>query len=199
MKEVLLTQLRDRNTSTEAFRAAADQLALILAAESGKLLPKSERSVETPFRKATGTELAHTPVLVPILRSGLALLEAFLRIYPSSAVGFFGIRRDETTALPHLYYSNLPRITVDLPIFLLDPMLATGQSAALAVKLLKEAGAAESKITLISIIAAPEGVAHLQHHCPSLATQIVHVDEQLNKEHWIVPGLGDFGDRYFET
>ena len=199
MKHVFLTILRDRSTEREHYRKAADQLASIMAAESGQFLLKLKKSVETPVGRAQGEYFSQEPALVSILRSGLVLLPAFLNLYPKASVGLIGIRRDEKTAEARLYYSNLPRLHRETPIFLLDPMIATGGSAALAVKLLKEAGAEEKQIVLFSILAAPDGLAHIERACPSIRIHAVHVDQKLDPKKWIVPGLGDFGDRYFGT
>lgn len=199
MKDVLLTTLRDETTSIGSFREAATQLAQILAADSSQHLPKIERTVKTPLGQTQGFFLAKEPVLVSILRSGLALLPSFMHLYPKAPAGFIGVRRDEKTAEPHLYYSNIPRLSGEDWIFLLEPMVATGQTAVLAIKQLKEAGASESKIVLFSILAAMEGLAHIRKIHPGIQTNIVHVDPQLDPKKWIVPGLGDFGDRYFGT
>jgi uracil phosphoribosyltransferase len=199
MKELFLTVLRDRNTSLEQYRQAANQLAQVLAAESGQFLPRTERVVKTPKGSAKGSYLSKEPALVPILRSGLILLPSFLHLYPKAPIGLIGIRRDHQTAKPHLYYDKIPELDGDIPVFLLDPMIATGGTAVLAVTLLKEAGIKETQIILISIIAAPEGLAYLKQSCPSVRTHIVHIDQALDAEKWIVPGLGDFGDRYFGT
>ncbi len=199
MKDVFLTALRDAATETGPFRRAANQLSFLLAAETSVFLSKTPTPVTTPIAVAQGSVLRKEPVLVAILRSGLALLPAFVSLYPASPIGCIGIRRDEESALPSLYSSHLPSMDAQDGVFLLDPMIATGQSAALAVKLLKEAGALESKIVLISFLAAPEGVAHIRAHCPKIQMHIAHMDEQLDSKKWIVPGLGDFGNRYFAT
>lgn len=199
MKEQFLTLLRDETTSTEAFRKAATQLAALLAAESGQFLTFKVRTVTTPMGQTKGSYLEKQPILIPILRAGLTLLPSFVQLYSGSPIGFIGLKRNELTAEPRLYYCNLPALDNDDPIFLLDPMIATGQSAALAISLLKEAGAKESNIILISILAAPEGIAHIETHCPQITIQVVKIDERLDPKKWIVPGLGDFGDRYFGT
>lgn len=181
------------------FRYAADQLATILAVECDALFPKSTIFVETPLAQTHGVRVKHEPVLVPILRSGITLLPAFMRLHPNASIGFIGVRRHEKTALPELYYKNLPPFTKDNPILLLDPMLATGGSATLAVSILKEAGATEKQITLISFVAAPEGITRFQEECPEVGLVIAQVDDKLDEHKFIVPGLGDFGDRFFGT
>lgn len=199
MKKTLITVLRNRNTSVEQYRQAADQLATVLAVECDALFPKATFDVDTPIARTQGVGYTQKPVLVPILRSGLVLLPPFMRFHPAAAIGFIGTRRDEKTAIPELYYTKLPPFNQDNPILLLDPMIATGGSAALAVKILKSAGAIEKQITLISFIGSGEGIARLQKECPDMGLVVAQVDEGLNDQKWIVPGLGDFGDRYFGT
>lgn len=199
MKETLLTVLRDRNTSLKEYRRAADQLSTILAVEASAAIPKKKVPVDTPIAAAQGESFAKEIVLVPILRSGLVLLYPFMHFYPSAKVGFIGTLRDEETAIAHLYYSKLPKIGNDAAVLLLDPMIATGGSACLAVKLLQEAGVAEEQITLVSFIGAPEGISHFRKECPKAGLIAGHIDEKLNPQKFIYPGLGDFGDRYFGT
>ncbi len=199
MKKTLITILRNRNTSIEQYRQATDQLGIVLAVESDALFPKAPMFVDTPLARTYGVHFKHEMVLVPILRSGLALLSPFMRFYSKASVGFIGIRRDEKTAIPELYYNKLPTFTQNNPILLLDPMIATGGSASLAVKVLKEAGALEKQITLISFIASPEGITHFQKECSEVNLIVAQVDEGLDEQKRIIPGLGDFGDRYFGT
>lgn len=199
MKETLITILRDRNATIEQYRQATDQLGTVLAAECDILFQKATVFVDTPLMRTHGVHNKHEAVLVPILRSGLVLLPPFLRFHPTASVGFIGARRDEETAKAELYYNKLPPFTKDNPILLLDPMIATGGSAALAVHVLKEAGALETQITLVSFIAAPEGIARFQMECPGVGLVVAQVDERLDENKFILPGLGDFGDRYFRT
>lgn len=199
MKRTLITLLRNRNTTKEQFRQAADQLGTVLAVECDDLFPKATVFVDTPLARTHGVRFKHESVLVPILRSGLVLLPPFMRFHPEASVGFIGTRRDEKTAIPELYYIKLPAFTQDNPILLLDPMIATGGSAALAVKVLKDAGAIEKQITLIAFIASPEGIARFQKECPEVGLVVAQVDERLDDKKRIIPGLGDFGDRYFGT
>lgn len=199
MKNVLLTLLRDKNTPKEDYRRAADELATVLAVECDAFFPKTAMTVETPLASAAGVRIKHEPILVPILRSGLVMLYPFLRFHPTSTVGFIGTKRDETTAIASLYYKKLPPLKPENPIFLLDPMIATGGSASLAVKALVDAGALQRQITLISFIASPEGVKRFQTDCPEAGLIVAQVDEGLDDKKRIIPGLGDFGDRYFGT
>jgi uracil phosphoribosyltransferase len=183
----------------EQFRQAADQLGTILAAESAAFLPKKNVTVQTPLAPMTTSVVESQVMLVAILRAGLSFLPPFLKFYPNALIGLIGEKRDEKTAIPYLYYSKLPAFTKDTPILLLDPMLATGGSACLAIKVLKEAGAVESQITLISAVAAPEGVHHVEIEHPGTHLLVAEIDEKLDANKYIVPGLGDFGDRYFGT
>ncbi len=199
MKKTLITILRNRHSSPEQYRQATDLLGTVLAVECDALFPKATMFVDTPLARTHGVCFKHESVLVPILRSGLVLLPPFLRFHPGASVGFIGARRDEKTAIPELYYNKLPPFTPDNPILLLDPMIATGGSAALAVKVLKEAGAIEKQITLISFIASPEGITRFQKECPEVGLVVAQVDEGLDAQKRILPGLGDFGDRYFGT
>jgi uracil phosphoribosyltransferase len=199
MKKTLVTVLRNKNATMEEYRQATDQLGTVLAVECDALFPKATVFVDTPLARTHGTCFKHESVLVPILRSGLVLLPPFMRFHPGASVGFIGIRRDEETALPELYYNKLPEFTVDNPILILDPMIATGGSAAMAVKVLKAAGAVEKQMTLISFIASPEGITRFQKECPEVGLVVAQVDEGLDDQKRILPGLGDFGDRYFGT
>lgn len=199
MKKTLITILRNRNTSIEQYRQAADQLATVLAAECGALFPKAALFVDTPLARTQGVCFKDKPILVPILRSGLVLLPPFMRFHPEASIGFIGARRDEKTAIPELYYTKLPPFHHGNPILLLDPMIATGGSAVLAVKVLKAAGAVEKQITLIAFIASPDGIACFQKECPEAGLVVAQVDEGLDDQKRIIPGLGDFGDRYFGT
>lgn len=199
MKKSLITILRNRNTTIEQYRQATDQLGTVLAVECDALFPKATMFVDTPLARTHGVCFKHESVLVPILRSGLVLLPPFLRFYPNAKVGFIGTRRDEKTAIPELYYSKLPPFNSDNPILLLDPMIATGGSAALAVKVLMAAGAIEKQITMIAFIASAQGLARFQKECPEVGVVVAQVDEGLDEQKRIIPGLGDFGDRYFGT
>ena len=199
MKKTLITTLRNRNSSIEEFRQATDQLGTVLAIEADALYPKSSIFIDTPLMQTHGTAFNHDPLLIPILRSGLCLLSPFMRFYPRSTVGFIGVCRNEETAKPELYYSKVPPFKPETPIFVLEPIIATGGSATLAIKKIKELGASENQITLISFIASPEGITAFQKECPEVNVVIAQVDEGLNDKKWILPGLGDFGDRYFGT
>lgn len=179
MKEHFLRQLRDRKSGIQAFRHASDNLSKLVSYE---ISSKIKNKVIT---------------LIPIMRAGLALLPAFKEVFEGAPIGILGIRRDETTALPHLYYENLPTLSPHNHVLLLDPMLATGGSANLAIERIKAKGA--TRITLVSIIAAPEGIHEVKTKHPEVEIYTVAIDEKLDANHYIVPGLGDYGDRYFGT
>jgi len=199
MKEALLTELRNKHTRPHEFRRAADKLAELLAAEVALHMEQEEFPIETPLGPTMGYRLKETVVLIPILRAGLALLKPFMRLFDEAVVGFFGIRRDEMTALPDLYYENLPPFTGKETILLLDPMIATGGSSLLSIDRLIAKGIPSSSIKLIGIISAPEGTEAVRSRYPDVQIIVVAQDERLNAQKFIVPGLGDFGDRYFGT
>lgn len=199
MKEILITILRDKNTTQASYRDATEKLASLLALEAAAALPHEKISVETPIAPVAGVRLSHDVVLVPVLRSGLALLYPFLRYFPKSRVGFIGMKRDEKTAIAHNYYINLPSITAQDRVIILEPMIATGGSGIGTLNILKERGVPEEHILYVAVIAAPEGIAKIRARYPKVHFIIAQTDQALNAEHWIVPGLGDFGDRYFGT
>lgn len=199
MKETLLTTLRDRNVSRQLFRHVTDQLSLILASEAGNYLELIDQTVFTPLTKTKGKELAGELVIVPILRAGLAMLPTFLRFYPDASVGFLGMRRDEKTKRPHLYYENLPKLSDKSTIIVIDPMIATGGSGILALEKVREHGIPEEKIIYVGILAAPEGIKAVKARFPNIRLVVAHTDDHLNQEAFIIPGIGDFGDRYFGT
>lgn len=199
MKETLITILRDRQTSIAEFRQASDLLTTTLAGECGAVLPKITSTINTPLAKTEGKSFKRDPVLVPILRSGVVMLQPFLHFFPQAKVGFVGTQRDEVTTIAALYYKKLPALDSETPIFLLDPTIATGKSASLAIDILKNAGCYEKNITLISFFAAPQGVEQIQKMCPHVRIIVAQVDKSLDAKRRIMPGLGDFGDRYFGT
>lgn len=199
MKETLITTLRDKNTSRLNFRHVTEQISLILASEAGQLLPKSLKKVQTPLTETEGKQITNELVIIPILRAGLAMLPSFLRFYPDASVGFFGMRRDEETKHPHLYYENLPKLSPNQNVIIIDPMIATGGSGILALKKLLGYNVPEESIIYVGIVAAPEGIANIQKLVPKAKLVVGHTDHHLNDEAFIVPGIGDFGDRYFGT
>ncbi len=192
----LLAGLRDVDTQPERFRHLARRLSTVLLLEATRGLDVREASVATPLTAARASLIARRVVAVPILRAGLGLLEAATDLLPEVSVGYAGLERDETTLQPTSYYLKVPRLD-DASVLLLDPMLATGGSAAFATALLKERGA--SQVQLVCVVAAPEGVARMTEQHPDVRIVTAALDEGLNDVGYIVPGLGDFGDRLFGT
>lgn len=192
-----LTILRNRKTDTANFRLALGRIATILAYSALKDLPLKEVMIRTPITETTGFEIDTEIVIVPILRAGLSLVDALLEFIPDASVGHLGIYRDERTHEPVEYYSKLPEKIEDAIVLLVDPMLATGGSAEDAIRLLKQKNA--GTIRFISLISAPEGVNHIQKIYPDVSIITASLDEKLNNDAYIVPGLGDAGDRYFGT
>ena len=192
----LLAELRDVGTEPERFRHLARRLGTVLALEATRGLTTRAVDIETPLVKTTARTLDRPVVAVPILRAGLGLLETVTDLLPEVRVGYAGLERDEETLQPTSYYLKVPELR-DASVLLLDPMLATGGSAAFAVGLLKEHGATD--IQLVCVVAAPEGVARLTAEHPDVRIVTAAVDEGLNEVGYIVPGLGDFGDRLFGT
>ena len=199
VKETFLTILRDKTTNLRGFREAARNLCALIAAEAALQIPLSPHPIETPLAPAKGAQLNQRIVLLPILRAGMVFLPPFLDLFPDAPVGFFGMRREEKTARPFLYYENLPPLSPTDRIFLLDPMLATGGSATLALRKLHEKKVNLSNLTLVTILAAKPGIAAVQKAFPQVTIYAAAIDEALDQNHFIVPGLGDFGDRFFGT
>lgn len=199
MKNILITKLRDASTSRSEFRNTAHQLAYLLAAEAGNYLETTTKTIKTPISSTTGVIFKKRIILLPILRSGLILLPAFLYYFPESLVGFVGMKRDEATAKPRLYYQNLPKIESSDQIIILDPMIATGGTAVDTISLLIKQGITSEQILFVGIISAPEGmkIVHTAH--PKVTFMVAVQDQGLTSHYFITPGLGDFGDRYFGT
>ena len=193
-----LTLLRDVKTPGSLFRKVLEEFGLLLAVEATRHLPTEPVAVETPLERTQGRRLTSLdPVMVPVLRAGLGLLPPFLQLLPTAKVGHLGLYRDHDTLVPVPYYRNFPPLLEERFVFVLDPMLATGGSASEAVRQLKMAGA--KNLTLASLIAAPEGIARLRADHPDLRVVVGVVDRQLNDRAYILPGLGDAGDRLFGT
>ena len=192
----LLLALRDRTTPPAVFRTLTKRLTTVLMLEATRDYPTRPRSVATPLEETSGRSLAHPLVAVPILRAGLGMLDAVVELFPAVRVGYLGLERDEATFQPSEYYAKLPRLD-DARTFVLDPMLATGGSASAALKSVKEAGAGE--VTMVSIVSAPEGVKVLEDDHPDVTIFTAALDRELNESAYILPGLGDFGDRLFGT
>ena len=192
-----LMGLRDTRTAPPAFRRAANRISVLLAAEALRDLPSSAATVTTPLGLADGRVVETDVVVVPVLRAGLGMLDAVLELLPTARVGHIGLQRDEATAIASRYYSKLPPDLAKSHVLMIDPMLATGGSAAAAIDLIKAAGA--TAISMICIVSAPEGVSLLERLHPDVAVYTPVVDKHLNPLKFIVPGLGDFGDRLYGT
>jgi uracil phosphoribosyltransferase len=190
-------ELRDARTAPPAFRRAANRISVLLAAEALRDLPSSSATVTTPLGPAEGRVVLTDVVVVPVLRAGLGMLDAVLELLPTARVGHIGLQRDEATAIASRYYSKLPPDLSQSHVLMIDPMLATGGSAVAAIDLIKAAGA--TAISMICIVSAPEGVSLLERAHPDVAIYTPVVDKELNAHKFIVPGLGDFGDRLYGT
>lgn len=193
-----LSKLRDAKTSVKEFRELLSEIGVILAVEATKEIPLKEVSVLTPLEETTGYSIDEKKmVLVPILRAGLGLMDGFLSLTPSARVGHIGIYRDEKSLQPNLYYFKMPRNLESRRVYVIDPMLATGGSSIFAVDQLKKHGA--RNIACVFLLASPEGVAALQKAHPDIDIFTAAVDRELNSKGFILPGLGDAGDRFFGT
>jgi uracil phosphoribosyltransferase len=193
----IITHLRDKTTKPATFRTLTYQLSLLLAIEATGDLPTEERTIETPLEKTSGRVLTHQPlVVVPILRAGLGMVQPFTDIFPDVSVGYVGLERDHATAVARSYYCKLPPLA-GCRVFIVDPMLATGGSAVQALHVVKQHGAVNP--TLVCIVSAPEGVAHVEHHHAGTVIHTAAHDRALNARKYILPGLGDFGDRLYGT
>ncbi len=192
-----LATLRDTSTPPELFRRMAVRISLLLAAEATRDVPSAPETVRTPLGPADGRRITKDVVVVPVLRAGLGMLDAILELIPTARVGHIGLQRDELTAVASQYYSKLPADLSRSFVLMIDPMLATGGSAVAALDLLRHAGARE--VRMICIVAAPEGIALVERHHPDVRIFTPVVDQGLNAHKFIVPGLGDFGDRLYGT
>jgi uracil phosphoribosyltransferase len=192
----VLTHLRDKTTKPALFRTLSYQISLLLALEATRDLATEKKSADTPLEPFTGLVLAKPLVVVPILRAGLGMLQPFHDIFPDVSVGYVGLERDHATAIARSYYCKLPPLA-GKRVVVVDPMLATGGSAAQAVTVVKEAGGTE--ITFVCIVASPEGVAVMQQAHPGVPIHAGALDRALNAKKYILPGLGDFGDRLYGT
>ena len=190
--------LRDVSTTTQMFRQLVNELTLLLTYEATKDLADEEVEIETPLERMTARRISGKKVAVcPILRAGMGMLDAVLSLVPGARVGFIGLFRDEETLDAVEYYVKLPGDIADRDVVLLDPMLATGNSTAAAVETVKRAGA--TSVRLIALIAAPEGIARVHGEHPDVAIVVASVDRGLNDKGYILPGLGDAGDRLYGT
>jgi len=199
IKKLFLTTLRDKNISRTDFREAAYAISHIMAQESLTHIETEEINVETPIALTKGIKLKPSITLIPILRSGMIMLRPFLHYYKDAQIGVVGLKRDEETAKAHLYYQNIPSINHQDKVIILDPMISTGGTGIETLKILRELGVQDKNVIFASIIASPEGIGAMLSEFPRLKIIQAGIDEKLNKDKFIVPGLGDFGDRYYGT
>ncbi|MFI5356286.1 MAG: uracil phosphoribosyltransferase [Opitutales bacterium] len=192
----VMTHLRDQTTKPATFRTLAYQLGLLLAIEATRDLATREKAVQTPLEPCTGFVLARPLVVVPVLRAGLGMVQPFLDLFPDVSVGYVGLERDHQTAVARSYYCKLPPLA-GTRVLVLDPMLATGGSAVQALTVVKEAGARE--LSFVCIVASPQGVAAVSERHPEVPIHTAAFDRDLNAKKYILPGLGDFGDRLYGT
>lgn len=192
-----LTILRRKETGTKDFRETLQEIAVLMAYEITRDLPLKNVSVDTPIGKCDTQELAMDIVLIPILRAGLGMVDGISNLIPTARIGHIGMYRDHVTLKPMTYYSKLPDNIADAVVMVLDPMLATGGSSSDAIQVIKDYGA--KTIKLVCIVGAPEGVERITKDHPDVQIYVTAIDEQLNANGYIVPGLGDAGDRLFGT
>lgn len=192
----LLTVLRNKETSSARFRGICKQLTYFLFIEALRNIDTVQCDVETPLASFEGTKISNNIVAVPILRSGLSMLPAAFELFENVLVGYIGMQRDDKSARANSYYAKLPDLT-DKNVYVLDPMLATGGSAEGALNIILECSPAQ--VAMLSLITAPEGARHLENLFPDIPVYAIAIDERLNERKFIVPGIGDFGDRAFGT
>ncbi|EHS87066.1 Uracil phosphoribosyltransferase [Limosilactobacillus gastricus PS3] len=195
-----LTMIRDKNVGTKVFRETVREISTLMAYEVSRTMPLKDVEVETPICKTTKKSLAGKKVaIIPILRAGLGMVDGITEMIPAAKIGFIGMYRDETTLKPHEYFVKLPEDIAERQLFIVDPMLATGGSAVMAIDALKKRGAKETAMKFVSLVAAPEGVKAIQEAFPDVDIFTAALDDHLNEDGYIVPGLGDAGDRLFGT
>ena len=190
-----LTRLRDEQTQPQEFRRVLSEVAALMIYEATRTFPTETVSVNTPLAKTTGKRLSREVVLVPVLRAGLGMLDSILQLIPKARVGFIGLKRQEETLEAQFYHKSLPKDLRKREVILIDPMLATGGSTVAAMRLLEELGAHD--VRLVNLVASPAGIRHVRKHCPTIQIFTAAVDAKLNERGFIVPGLGDAGDRLF--
>jgi uracil phosphoribosyltransferase len=192
-----LTQLRRKETTTKDFREIMEEIAGLMAYEVTSDLPLKSVNIHTPMAECYTRELAIDVVLVPVLRAGLGMVDGITRLIPTARVGHIGMYRDHKTLEPLTYYTKFPDNLSDAIVMVLDPMLATGGSSGAAIQVLKENGA--KTIKLVCVVGVPEGVEKIEHDHPDVQIYLAALDEKLNENGYILPGLGDAGDRLFGT
>jgi uracil phosphoribosyltransferase len=190
-----LTRLRDKRTGPQEFRRVLGEVAALMLYEATRSFRVRPVTVQTPLASARGSQLEREVVLVPVLRAGLGMLDSILQLIPHARVGFIGLKREETTLKATFYHKSLPPDLSRFEVILIDPMLATGGSAVAAMDLLAELDV--KRVRLVNLVAAPEGIRHVRRHYPHLPIITAAVDRKLNEKGYILPGLGDAGDRLF--
>jgi uracil phosphoribosyltransferase len=195
--EHVLCRLRDKATPSEEFRRLARRISYLLIAEATRDLATVEARVETPLQTAVVRRLEVPVVAIPVLRAGVGMLDPFLELVPEAQVGYVGLERNEETAVARRYYQKVPTGISQAAVFLLDPMLATGGSAVMALSALRELGVRGARV--LSIVSAPEGIERVSQEAPDAILYTTAIDEGLNDRKFILPGLGDFGDRLYGT
>ena len=196
--EYKLTILRNKRTKNSLFRQTMNEISYLIAAEVLKHIKFKKIKIQTPIQNTSGNEISNPLIIVPILRAGLGLVEGFVKFLPNVEKGHIGLYRDEQTYQPVEYLCKLPKVS-NKTILVLDPMLATGNSSSAAIDLIKERGVKVKNIKLISLLATPEGIKNLRKNHKDLHIFTCSLDKGLNKQKYIVPGLGDAGDRYMGT
>lgn len=192
-----LTRLRDERTQPQEFRRVLSEVAALMIYEATRTFASERVTVKTPLAKTTGQRLKREVVLVPVLRAGLGMLDSILQLIPKAQVGFIGLKRQEETLAAQFYHKSLPEDLRQREVILIDPMLATGGSTVAAVRLLQEHKARITQVRLVNLVASPEGVRHVQTHFSGLKIFTAAIDAGLNERGFILPGLGDAGDRLF--
>ena len=192
-----LTRLRDKRTQPQEFRRLLGEIASLMLYEATRSFATRPTAVQTPLAPARGFRIKRDVVLVPVLRAGLGMLDSILQLIPNARVGFIGLKREETTLRAQFYHKSLPKNLSRFEVILIDPMLATGGSAVAALDLLAEQGA--KQVRLVNLVAAPEGIRRVRKSYPKLPIFTAAIDRRLNNKGYILPGLGDVGDRLFGT
>ncbi len=196
LKDHYLTNLRDKNTDFDTFRDSASKLSYFLVVEATKHLTTLSKEIDTPLTKTKGVQIENNSVAISVLRAGLGLMDGVQQLIPNISFGYIGVQRNEETAQPENYYEKLPDL-VDKNVFILEPMLATGGSLSFAIESVKKYN--PKNIHALTVISAPEGINKIKENHPDITLVTASIDEKLDDNWYIVPGLGDMGDRLFGT
>ena len=196
LKDHYLTNLRDKNTDFDTFRDSASKLSYFLVVEATKHLTTLSKEIDTPLTKTKGVQIENNSVAISVLRAGLGLMDGVQQLIPNISFGYIGVQRNEETAQPENYYEKLPDL-VDKDVFILEPMLATGGSLSFAIETVKKYN--PKNIHALTVISAPEGINKIKENHPDITLVTASIDEKLDDNWYIVPGLGDMGDRLFGT